>query len=59
MENDGQTYYIGDSKYYKLSGELGDESVYKQYTYARNVIQWNLDIFNGENAHEAFASQTP
>lgn len=51
VENDGQTYYIGDSKYYKLSGELGDESVYKQYTYARNVIQWNLDIFNGENAH--------
>lgn len=50
VENDGQTYYIGDSKYYKLSGELGDESVYKQYTYARNVIQWNLDIFNGENS---------
>lgn len=40
------TYYIGDSKYYKMSNELGKESVYKQYTYARNVIQWNLDIFN-------------
>lgn len=51
VENDGQTYYIGDSKYYKLSGELGDESIFKQYTYARNVIQWNLDIFNGENAN--------
>lgn len=41
-----QTYYIGDSKYYKMGHELGSESVYKQYTYARNVIQWNLDIFN-------------
>ena len=41
-----QTYYIGDSKYYKMGHELGPKSVYKQYTYARNVIQWNLDIFN-------------
>lgn len=41
-----QTYYIGDSKYYKIGHEIGRESVYKQYTYARNVIQWNLDIFN-------------
>ncbi len=40
------TYYIGDSKYYKMGHELGSESIYKQYTYARNVIQWNLDIFN-------------
>ena len=44
--NSGNTYYIGDSKYYKMGNELGRESVYKQYTYARNVIQWNLDIFN-------------
>lgn len=41
-----QTYYIGDSKYYKMGHSLGSESIYKQYTYARNVIQWNLDIFN-------------
>lgn len=41
-----QTYYIGDSKYYKMGHSLGAESIYKQYTYARNVIQWNLDIFN-------------
>ncbi len=44
-----QTYYIGDSKYYKMGHELGRESVYKQYTYARNVVQWNLNIFNGLN----------
>lgn len=41
-----QTYYIGDSKYYKIGHPLGTESIYKQYTYARNAIQWNLDIFN-------------
>ena len=47
IENDNEsTYYIGDSKYYKMGNELGKESIYKQYTYARNVIQLNLDIFN-------------
>ena len=47
IESDSsRTYYIGDSKYYKMGHPIGDESIYKQYTYARNVIQWNLDIFN-------------
>lgn len=46
IENDhSNTYYIGDSKYYKMGHKVGDESVYKQFTYARNVIQWNIDIF--------------
>jgi hypothetical protein len=49
---DQNTYYIGDSKYYKMGNELGHESIYKQYTYARNVIQWNLDIFNEERKPE-------
>ena len=44
-ENKNQIYYIGDSKYYKLGHDLGRESVYKQYTYARNVIQWNINLF--------------
>lgn len=48
-----QTYYIGDSKYYKMGHELGSESIYKQYTYARNVIQWNLDIFNSGKQPES------
>ena len=38
-------FYIGDSKYYKLGNEIGSESVYKQFTYARNVIQWNMNLF--------------
>ena len=45
-DQSSNTYYIGDSKYYKMGNELSKESIYKQYTYARNVIQWNLDIFN-------------
>lgn len=45
-----QIYYIGDSKYYKSGSELGAESIYKQFTYARNVIQWNIDLFvNGKS----------
>ena len=44
-ENKNLIYYIGDSKYYKLGHDLGRESVYKQYTYARNVIQWNINLF--------------
>lgn len=44
-------YYIGDSKYYKRGKNdktnLGDTSIYKQYTYARNVIQWNMNMFLG------------
>ena len=45
-----QIYYIGDSKYYKSGSELGPESIYKQFTYARNVIQWNIDLFvNGKS----------
>ena len=44
------TYYIGDSKYYKQKNRVGRESVAKQFTYARNVIQWNLNLFFGEKA---------
>ena len=47
-EQQDEIYYIGDSKYYKAGHSLGRESVYKQYTYARNVIQWNIDLFMRE-----------
>lgn len=51
------TYYIGDSKYYKRTRNdrthLGDRSIYKQYTYARNVIQWNMNLFlDGDSKNE-------
>lgn len=53
-------YYIGDSKYYKRSNELGSESVYKQFTYARNVIQFNLDLFlDSKPGNEALRQKFP
>ena len=39
-------FYIGDSKYYKSDNTAGKVSKYKQFTYARNVIQYNIDILN-------------
>ena len=45
-------YYIGDSKYYKRGNQLDAKSISKQFTYARNVIQWNLDLFNDGKSEE-------
>lgn len=47
-EEENDVYYIGDSKYYKIGSDPKNEAVYKQYTYARNVIQWNLNLFLDE-----------
>lgn len=43
----GRIYYIGDSKYYKSGNTLGRESVFKQFTYARNIVQYNIDLALG------------
>ena len=45
-----EVYYIGDSKYYKSGHPLTSESIYKQYTYARNVIQWNVNLFASDDS---------
>lgn len=51
--NAHNTYYIGDSKYYKRKDpekvHLDKTSIYKQYTYAKNIVQWNVDLFLGLN----------
>ena len=47
-----QTYYIGDSKYYRIGGHLGEHSIYKQYTYARNIIQYNIDLWLNDSVTE-------
>lgn len=52
-EEDKPIYYIGDSKYYKRGNQVGKESVYKQFTYARNVIQWNLNLFMSGDAADS------
>ena len=41
-------FYIGDSKYYKPENLADKISKYKQFTYAKNIIQYNIDIFNNK-----------
>ena len=44
---DSEIYYIGDSKYYKDGNEISGSAYYKQFTYAKNVIQVCMNIFDG------------
>lgn len=44
-------YHIADSKYYRTGASTQGESHFKQFTYAKNVIQYNLDILlNGSRS---------
>ncbi len=49
IEDNQQIYYIGDSKYYKETTDLGKNSIFKQFTYAKNVIQYNINLFNNKD----------
>jgi hypothetical protein len=44
-------FYIGDSKYYKSDNTAGKVSKYKQFTYAKNVIQYNIDLLNDTGSY--------
>ncbi|MEE9362087.1 MAG: hypothetical protein V3U92_05760 [Cellulophaga sp.] len=46
IDRDESIFYIGDSKYYKTNNEVKENSIYKQFTYAKNVIQFNIDLLN-------------
>lgn len=46
LVDQGDIYFIGDSKYYKEGNSIGENSRYKQFTYAKNVIQYHIDLFN-------------
>ena len=46
IDRDESIFYIGDSKYYKTNNEVQENSIYKQFTYAKNVIQFNIDLLN-------------
>lgn len=46
---DDEIYFVGDSKYYKSDNKIGKNSKAKQFTYAKNVIQYNIDLFNSSN----------
>ena len=47
-------YYVGDSKYYSWGNSMSDNSIYKQFTYAKNIIQFNINLLN-----EIVAGNTP
>lgn len=41
-------YFVGDSKYYGTDrAEMDEHSIAKQYTYAKNIIQRNIDVIYG------------
>lgn len=45
---DEHIYFVGDSKYYNTHREEMDEhSITKQYFYAKNIIQRNIDVICG------------
>lgn len=44
-------YYIGDSKYYKENATPTGEALFKQYTYAKNVIQTQINWYNSGKEH--------
>jgi len=46
--DDKRIYYIGDSKYYKPESFADELSTYKQFTYAKNVIQFNINLLNAK-----------
>ena len=48
LEEEKKTFYIGDSKYYPLGANIPDTAVAKQYTYARNLVQYHMDLFNSD-----------
>lgn len=41
--NKSDIYFIGDSKYYKDTNRPEGVALYKQFTYAKNAIQYNID----------------
>ena len=42
-DEDQKIWFIGDSKYYKDGNDVVGASIHKQFTYARNIIQYNID----------------
>lgn len=49
IDEERDIYFIGDSKYYKETTNYSKNSIYKQFTYAKNVIQYNINVFNNKD----------
>ena len=44
--DDNDIYYVGDSKYYAAWNDVGANSIYKQFTYAKNIVQFNINLLH-------------
>lgn len=53
---DSDVYFIGDSKYYLEGNKPTGSAFFKQYTYAKNVIQVCMNIFDGGDGKEKLGS---
>ncbi len=42
-DEEQKIWFIGDSKYYSDGKKIEGSSIYKQFTYAKNIIQYNID----------------
>lgn len=56
-DKEDKVYYIGDSKYYPREAKVGKTSVAKQFTYARNLVQKNLDLFFEQKPHQKYRDE--
>lgn len=56
-DKEDKVYYIGDSKYYPREAKVGKTSVAKQFTYARNLVQKNLDLFFDKQPHQKYRDE--
>lgn len=59
LDDNNDIYYIGDSKYYKDTTNYSKNSIYKQFTYAKNVIQYNINVFNNKGNVGKFRYRDP
>ena len=41
-DEEQKIWFVGDSKYYKDGNKIEGNSIYKQFTYAKNIIQYNI-----------------
>ena len=58
LDSDESIFYIGDSKYYKHKSSMSVNSIYKQFTYAKNVIQFNINILNDNDSIPSLINKT-
>ena len=56
LSDESSIHYIADSKYYLPGNELDQNSIYKQFTYAKNTIQLNIDAYNSSEKDSMYSS---